>query len=199
MSSAPVAPQRLRCGALDVLLLDRHPHPPAIDVVLPLSSCGQSHRRKAAEAHFVSAPCRTQAKDPASCPGRRDLKREPVDPSHAPASRLDQPTDFQRDNSLALRGIPSPPTPPTTHQECPDLCRISADACGRRFSHLTYEKSPFSGLRSEVGLAEPEGFEPSMQVLPTYSLSRGAPSATRSQLRGAGFYRPSPRVGPFAR
>src|SRR6266576_1570213 len=32
-------------------------------------------------------------------------------------------------------------------------------------------------------LAEPEGFEPSMQVLPTYSLSRGAPSATRSQLR----------------
>ena len=33
-------------------------------------------------------------------------------------------------------------------------------------------------------LAEPEGFEPSMQVLPTYSLSRGAPSATRSQLRG---------------
>ena len=33
-------------------------------------------------------------------------------------------------------------------------------------------------------MAEPEGFEPSMQVLPTYSLSRGAPSATRSQLRG---------------
>ena len=33
-------------------------------------------------------------------------------------------------------------------------------------------------------VAEPEGFEPSMQVLPTYSLSRGAPSATRSQLRG---------------
>src|SRR5258706_10198845 len=32
-------------------------------------------------------------------------------------------------------------------------------------------------------LAEPEGFEPSMQVLPAYSLSRGAPSASRSQLR----------------
>src|SRR5690349_9783318 len=34
-------------------------------------------------------------------------------------------------------------------------------------------------------LAEPEGFEPSKQVLPAYSLSRGAPSASRSQLRGA--------------
>jgi cytochrome c peroxidase len=46
---------------------------------------------------------------------------------------------------------------------------------------------PFQGcaqLRcSDISLAEPEGFEPSMQVLPTYSLSRGAPSATRSQLR----------------
>src|SRR5205085_9420073 len=34
-------------------------------------------------------------------------------------------------------------------------------------------------------LAEPEGFEPSKQVLPAYSLSRGAPSASRSQLRRA--------------
>src|SRR5262245_57510412 len=32
-------------------------------------------------------------------------------------------------------------------------------------------------------LAETVGFEPTMQVLPAYSLSRGAPSATRSRLR----------------
>src|SRR6185369_3518761 len=44
-------------------------------------------------------------------------------------------------------------------------------------------KEALAGLWSETCLAEPEGFEPSMQVLPTYSLSRGAPSATRSQLR----------------
>ena len=44
-----------------------------------------------------------------------------------------------------------------------------------------------SVAQSEFVLAEPEGFEPSMQVLPTYSLSRGAPSATRSQLRWARF------------
>src|SRR5580765_3810916 len=57
------------------------------------------------------------------------------------------------------------------------------DVSGRHFLNLTYEKSPFRGFGSEASLAEPEGFEPSMQVLPTYSLSRGAPSATRSQLR----------------
>ena len=32
-------------------------------------------------------------------------------------------------------------------------------------------------------LAETVGFEPTMQVLPAYSLSRGAPSASRSRLR----------------
>ncbi len=39
------------------------------------------------------------------------------------------------------------------------------------------------GLHGVVVLAESKGFEPLMQVLPTYSLSRGAPSATRSRLR----------------
>ncbi len=34
-------------------------------------------------------------------------------------------------------------------------------------------------------LAETVGFEPTMQVLPAYSLSRGAPSASRSRLRRA--------------
>ena len=63
---------------------------------------------------------------------------------------------------------------------------------------------------SDVCLAESEGFEPSMQVLPTYSLSRGAPSATRSRLqRSPAFYirisgsleklRRSPRPGPDRR
>ena len=42
------------------------------------------------------------------------------------------------------------------------------------------------GARSHVWLAESEGFEPSMQVLPTYSLSRGAPSASRSRLQQNG-------------
>jgi hypothetical protein len=32
-------------------------------------------------------------------------------------------------------------------------------------------------------LAEPEGFEPSMRLYTPYSLSRGAPSATRSQFQ----------------
>jgi hypothetical protein len=45
------------------------------------------------------------------------------------------------------------------------------------------ENGPQGPVFTVVHLAEPEGFEPSMQVLPTYSLSRGAPSATRSQLR----------------
>src|SRR5262245_47248294 len=35
----------------------------------------------------------------------------------------------------------------------------------------------------QVLLAETVGFEPTMQVLPAYSLSRGAPSASRSRLR----------------
>jgi hypothetical protein len=38
-------------------------------------------------------------------------------------------------------------------------------------------------------LAEREGFEPSMQVLPTYSLSRGAPSAARPPLLDASRWR----------
>jgi|GEM_PF-6002740 hypothetical protein len=38
-------------------------------------------------------------------------------------------------------------------------------------------------VRQAFHLAGPEGFEPSMQVLPAYSLSRGAPSASRSQPR----------------
>ena len=44
-------------------------------------------------------------------------------------------------------------------------------------------KSPAGRGSSSGVLAETEGFEPSMQVLPAYSLSRGAPSASRSRLR----------------
>ena|SRR5687767_7867805 len=36
----------------------------------------------------------------------------------------------------------------------------------------------------ELELAETEGFEPSMELLTPYSLSRGAPSASRASLRG---------------
>jgi hypothetical protein len=40
------------------------------------------------------------------------------------------------------------------------------------------------GLHMAIPLEETEGFEPSMRLLTTYSLSRGAPSATRSRLPG---------------
>ena len=50
------------------------------------------------------------------------------------------------------------------------------------FIDLPMKKAP-CGAFSFLLLAESEGFEPSMQVLPTYSLSRGAPSATRSRLQ----------------
>ena len=38
--------------------------------------------------------------------------------------------------------------------------------------------------RPSLQLAETEGFEPSMELLTPYSLSRGAPSASRASLRG---------------
>ena len=47
---------------------------------------------------------------------------------------------------------------------------------------LPMKKAPFGAFLLDH-LAEQEGFEPSKQVLPAYSLSRGAPSATRSPLR----------------
>src|SRR4029079_2282764 len=70
--------------------------------------------------------------------------------------------------------------------------RLSAQR-GRRTASIARAPAARSAGAGRVMfevLAEPEGFEPSMQVLPAYSLSRGAPSAARSQLRGAGFYRP---------
>ena len=55
----------------------------------------------------------------------------------------------------------------------------SRQGCGRA------PRRRFAPGASRAGwvLAESEGFEPSKQVLPAYSLSRGAPSATRSRLR----------------
>ena len=41
-----------------------------------------------------------------------------------------------------------------------------------------------SNIFETVKLAETEGFEPSMELLTPYSLSRGAPSASRASLRG---------------
>ena len=38
-------------------------------------------------------------------------------------------------------------------------------------------------MREHLELAETEGFEPSMELLTPYSLSRGAPSASRASLR----------------
>ena len=51
-----------------------------------------------------------------------------------------------------------------------------------RTSSLVKKMKP---LESGFGkLAETEGFEPSMELLTPYSLSRGAPSASRASLRG---------------
>src|SRR5947199_5846472 len=47
--------------------------------------------------------------------------------------------------------------------------------------------------------AEREGFEPSMELVTPYSLSRRVPSATRPPLRGPWQCRPCPRARPAAR
>src|SRR5688572_4344131 len=60
-----------------------------------------------------------------------------------------------------------------------------------RASHGSNHVDAFSGVHctscgtrvSPVELAETEGFEPSMELLTPYSLSRGAPSASRASLR----------------
>ena len=74
----------------------------------------------------------------------------------------------------------------TTRGGHPTNCVIFLTAAKRassgRATDSPMKKAPFGAL-AQVRLAEPEGFEPSMQVLPAYSLSRGAPSASRSQLR----------------
>jgi hypothetical protein len=77
---------------------------------------------------------------------------------------------------LALRGIAVPPING-------DILRDDAGSTETRLrKRLPIKKAP-CGAFSFGRLAESEGFEPSMQVLPTYSLSRGAPSATRSRLQ----------------
>src|SRR5690606_23331685 len=67
---------------------------------------------------------------------------------------------------------------------------LPADASNRRllrsrrfstFSLRQIRKTPLSGRFSH--LAEREGFEPSIELLTLYSLSRGAPSASRASLR----------------
>ena len=60
---------------------------------------------------------------------------------------------------------------------------ISRASDSTRLAHLQGEHES-SKHRAASLVAETEGFEPSMQVLPAYSLSRGAPSATRSRLLG---------------
>src|SRR4051812_35052098 len=53
-------------------------------------------------------------------------------------------------------------------------------------------KKPADGRARFWALAETEGFEPSMRLYTPYSLSRGAPSATRSRLLARAGIMPEP-------
>ena len=92
----------------------------------------------------------------------------------------------------SLRGIVRP-----IHGPHPSALRAPGPACGcpilfqtklsnRKGSSTTslrqIRKTPLAGRFAY--LAEREGFEPSIRLLTLYSLSRGAPSATRASLRG---------------
>src|SRR6476620_6325699 len=60
--------------------------------------------------------------------------------------------------------------------------------------HVHQRKRPLAGPFSTVRddqLAETEGFEPSMRLYTAYSLSRGAPSASRSRFLREGDYAPT--------
>ena len=71
---------------------------------------------------------------------------------------------------------------PLTAPTCKNKCDFHASAR----SHLDLdnrERAKRNGAKGPVFyLAEREGFEPSMEVLPPYALSRGAPSTTRPSL-----------------
>ncbi len=62
------------------------------------------------------------------------------------------------------------------------LAVISVDIHGSEQSGLVNKKRPVRGVFACL-LAETEGFEPSMRLYTPYSLSRGAPSATRSRFQ----------------
>jgi hypothetical protein len=47
------------------------------------------------------------------------------------------------DISLALRGIPSPPTPPSTHQKCPDCVGFPRTPVDDVSAILPMKKAPF--------------------------------------------------------
>ena len=66
----------------------------------------------------------------------------------------------------------------------PEGSRAGRPESTRGFVHLSLRQirqKPLSGLLSY--LAEREGFEPSIELLTLYTLSRGAPSTTRPSLR----------------
>ena len=69
-------------------------------------------------------------------------------------------------------------------EELPSNCLLENTGIARKpaWSGHTQKKKPFTRKGSDC-LAEKEGFEPSIQVLPGCALSRGVPSTTRPPLR----------------
>ena len=65
------------------------------------------------------------------------------------------------------------------------LGRVLCDATAERFiAKLSYQTETKKPPHGWLGcLAETKGFEPLIQLITVYSLSRGAPSASRSRLR----------------
>ena len=83
----------------------------------------------------------------------------------------------------APRGFPES----TTSPDCPGhmgwLYALLDDLLADASSKLTKEKPLRVKLAGVSVLAETKGFEPLMQLFTAYSLSRGAPSASRSRLQ----------------
>ena len=64
------------------------------------------------------------------------------------------------------------------------MCENSSATVEKMAYKMAYINEKCAGGRIFIGsLAETEGFEPSMRLYTPYSLSRGAPSATRSRFQ----------------
>ncbi len=68
------------------------------------------------------------------------------------------------------------------HTPC---CATAASHAGWQVTAAATTKNPHCWWQCGSCVAEREGFEPSMRLYTPYSLSRGAPSATRSSLRSS--------------
>src|SRR5450755_977986 len=130
-----------RRDRIDSLLHER----PVLPGLLP--SFGQGHRRETSQPHLSLPSARCHSEYPASRARRRDLQGQPVRPSNAPSTRARQPPDLERRQFFGLPWHGGLIILPLTYpHKMVGWCWTLADAAGRSFSQITYEKSPFRGL-----------------------------------------------------